>query len=98
MVTTTAPSTTPRASRTGWAVAAVVVTVAVFAGIVVWSVLTGAIHDAYGTPHHAIGVQALWAAVLVSTGTYRALFTRVVYTEWIFFGLMAAGVFVLGAG
>ena len=33
--------------------------------------------------------------LLVSTGTYRALFTRVVYTEWIFFGLMAAGIFVL---
>ena len=33
--------------------------------------------------------------VLVATGTYRALFTRVVYTEWIFFGLMAAGLFVL---
>ena len=40
-------------------------------------------------------LQAIWAIVLVSTGTYRALFTRVVYTEWIFFGLMTAGVFVL---
>jgi APA family basic amino acid/polyamine antiporter len=29
--------------------------------------------------------------VLVSTGTYRALFTRVVYTEWIFFAMMAWG-------
>jgi APA family basic amino acid/polyamine antiporter len=55
----------------------------------------GAIHDAYRTPHHAIVVQALWAAVLVSTGTYRALFTRVVYTEWIFFALMAAGLIAL---
>jgi APA family basic amino acid/polyamine antiporter len=27
----------------------------------------------------------------VGTGTYRALFTRVVYTEWIFFALMAVG-------
>ena len=25
--------------------------------------------------------------MLVATGTYRTLFTRVVYTEWIFFGL-----------
>ncbi|HEY6829069.1 MAG TPA: hypothetical protein VI259_19550, partial [Gemmatimonadaceae bacterium] len=31
----------------------------------------------------------------VSTGTYRALFTRVVYTEWLFFALMAAGLFRL---
>jgi APA family basic amino acid/polyamine antiporter len=33
--------------------------------------------------------------VLVATGTYKALFTRVVYTEWIFFGLMAIGLFLL---
>jgi basic amino acid/polyamine antiporter, APA family len=55
----------------------------------------GAIHPRYGTPHHAIVLQAVWASILVATGTYRALFTRVVYTEWIFFGLMTAGVFVL---
>ena len=30
-------------------------------------------------------------SVLIATGTYRVLFTRVVYTEWIFFALMAAG-------
>ena len=55
----------------------------------------GEIHPRFGTPHHAIVLQAVWACVLVATGTYRALFTRVVYTEWIFFGLMAAGVFIL---
>jgi APA family basic amino acid/polyamine antiporter len=55
----------------------------------------GEIHPRFGTPHHAIALQAVWASVLVATGTYRALFTRVVYTEWIFFGLMAAGLFIL---
>jgi len=55
----------------------------------------GEVHPRFGTPHHAIVLQAAWACVLVATGTYRALFTRVVYTEWIFFGLMAAGVFIL---
>jgi basic amino acid/polyamine antiporter, APA family len=55
----------------------------------------GEIHETYRTPHRAILVQAAWAAVLVSTGTYRALFTRVVYTEWIFFALMAAGLIAL---
>jgi APA family basic amino acid/polyamine antiporter len=33
--------------------------------------------------------------VLVATGTYRILFTRVIYTEWAFFGLMAIGLFIL---
>lgn len=55
----------------------------------------GAVHPRFGTPHHAIALQAVWASVLVITGTYRELFTRVIYTEWIFFGLMTAGIFVL---
>jgi amino acid transporter len=56
-----------------------------------------AIHPRFHTPHRAILLQGIWAVILVSTGTYRALFTRVVYTEWIFFALMAAGLFRLRA-
>jgi APA family basic amino acid/polyamine antiporter len=55
----------------------------------------GAVHEKYRTPHVALGLQAVWSSVLVLTGTYRALFTRVVYTEWIFFALMAASLFLL---
>jgi APA family basic amino acid/polyamine antiporter len=54
----------------------------------------GDIHPKYRTPHKAIFLQAIWSAVLVATGTYRVLFTRVVYTEWIFFALMAFGLYV----
>lgn len=53
-----------------------------------------AVHPAYGTPHRAIVLQAAWAAVLIWTGSYRTLFTRVVYTEWIFFALLALATFV----
>ena len=53
------------------------------------------LHPRYGTPHRAIVLQAIWASLLVATGTFRALFTRVVYTEWIFFALMAIGLMVL---
>lgn len=55
----------------------------------------GEIHLRYRTPHKAIILQAVWTSVLVATGTYRTLFTRVIYTEWAFFGLMAIGLFVL---
>ncbi len=55
----------------------------------------GESHPQYRTPHRAIILQAVWSSVLVATGTYRALFTRVIYTEWIFFGLMALGLFLL---
>jgi len=55
----------------------------------------GEVHETYRTPHRAIALQALWASVLVLTGSYRALFTRVIYTEWIFFALMAIGLILL---
>ena len=51
----------------------------------------GIAHPKFQTPHVAILAQAVWASALVATGTYRALFTRVVYTEFLFFGLMAIG-------
>ena len=52
----------------------------------------GAIHPRFKSPHAAIVAQAIWSSILVLTGTYRALFTRVVFTEWIFFGALALGV------
>jgi APA family basic amino acid/polyamine antiporter len=55
----------------------------------------GAVHPSFRTPHTAILLQAAWSSVLVATGTYRALFTRVIYTEWLFFGLMTLGLFRL---
>jgi len=51
----------------------------------------GGLHPRFRTPAAAIAAQALWSSVLVLTGTYRALFTRVVYTEWIFFGALGVG-------
>jgi APA family basic amino acid/polyamine antiporter len=53
------------------------------------------LHPRFGTPHRAIALQAIWASVLVLTGTYRQLFSRVIFTEWIFFALMAGGIFLL---
>ena len=54
-----------------------------------------AVHPVYKTPGRAILLQALWGAVLVITGTYRQLVGRVIYTEWIFFALLALGVVLL---
>ncbi len=53
------------------------------------------IHPRFQTPSKAILLQGVWASVLVWTGTYRALFTRVIYTEWIFFALLALGVVLM---
>lgn len=51
----------------------------------------GQTHPRFQTPHIAILAQAVWASALVATGTYRVLFTRVVYTEFLFFALMTWG-------
>jgi basic amino acid/polyamine antiporter, APA family len=53
------------------------------------------VHPRFQTPARAILLQCVWSSVLVFTGTYRALFTRVIYTEWIFFALLALGVVLL---
>ena len=55
----------------------------------------GQTHPTFHTPHRALILQAVWASILTLTDTYRALFTRVIYTEWIFFALMVGGLFVL---
>ena len=53
------------------------------------------VHPRYHTPHRAIVLQAVWGCALVLTGTYGVLVARVVYTEWIFFALMAVALLVL---
>jgi APA family basic amino acid/polyamine antiporter len=53
------------------------------------------IHPRFQTPARAIVLQAVWSSVLAWTGTYRVLFTRVIYTEWIFFALLGIGILLL---
>jgi APA family basic amino acid/polyamine antiporter len=55
----------------------------------------GAVHGRFHTPHRAIVAQAVWACALIVTGKYGVLVARVVYTEWIFFALMAIGLLLL---
>jgi APA family basic amino acid/polyamine antiporter len=53
------------------------------------------LHPRFHTPDRTLLMQAIWSCALVTTGTYRDLFTRVIYTEWLFFALMGYGVFRL---
>jgi APA family basic amino acid/polyamine antiporter len=49
----------------------------------------------YRTPVVAIIVQGVWASLLTLLGTFRELFTYVIFTAWIVYGLAVAGVVVL---
>jgi len=55
----------------------------------------GAIHPRHRTPYVAIATQAIWSSVLVLTGTYGVIVSRVIYTEWIFFAALALGTMAL---
>jgi APA family basic amino acid/polyamine antiporter len=53
------------------------------------------LHPRFHTPYRAIVAQALWSSALVMTGTYGTIVSRVIYTEWIFFGALAVGTLVM---
>ncbi|MGD9347240.1 MAG: amino acid permease [Candidatus Aminicenantes bacterium] len=54
------------------------------------------VHPRFRTPVNAILVQSIWAVVLLLFwGTFEDLITYVVFTDWIFFGLTAFGIFIL---
>lgn len=52
------------------------------------------VHPKFGTPAFAIAAGSAWAAVLALAGTFTELFTYVVFSGWIFYGLSAATIFV----
>ncbi|GMV06340.1 MAG: amino acid transporter [Gemmatimonadota bacterium] len=49
------------------------------------------------TPNVGIWIQAVWAVLLALSGTYAQLLDWVVFGDWIFFGLIAATLFVYRA-
>lgn len=52
-------------------------------------------HPKYLTPHVSIIAISAWSILLTLTGTFRQLFTYVIFGEWVFFGLTVAAVIVL---
>ena len=52
-------------------------------------------HPKFLTPHVSIIAITVWSVVLTLTGTFRQLFTYVIFGEWVFFGLTVAAVIVL---
>jgi len=55
----------------------------------------GRLHPAFHTPHWAIIVLGVWAAVLLLVGAAGQLLDSVVFADWVFFALTAATLFVL---
>jgi APA family basic amino acid/polyamine antiporter len=57
--------------------------------------LLGRTNKRFRTPLAATMVQGVWASVLTLVGSFQQLFTYVIFTAWIFYGLTVAAVIVL---
>lgn len=55
----------------------------------------GRLHPRFHTPGLAILVQAVWASVLLITGSYATLYSYAIVAAWIFYTMTVAAVFVL---
>jgi APA family basic amino acid/polyamine antiporter len=53
------------------------------------------VHPRFLTPHVSIVAITIWAMLLTLTGTFKQLFTYVIFGEWIFFGMTVASVIIL---
>ncbi|MGH9721278.1 MAG: APC family permease [Bryobacteraceae bacterium] len=55
----------------------------------------GEVHPRFETPAFSVLMQSAWAAVLAASGSYEKLFSYVIFTSWIFYGMTVAAVIVL---
>jgi APA family basic amino acid/polyamine antiporter len=55
----------------------------------------GRLSDRFRTPVIAQVVQGIWASVLAVSGSYQQIFTDVIFTAWVFYGLAVGAVLVL---
>ena len=53
------------------------------------------VNQRFRTPEVSIGLQACIAGVFALTGQYEALFTKVIFAEFLFYALVTAGIIVL---
>jgi APA family basic amino acid/polyamine antiporter len=53
------------------------------------------VHSRFRTPVAAILAQAIIAGLFALTGQYQALFTKVIFAEFLFYALVTAGIFIL---
>jgi basic amino acid/polyamine antiporter, APA family len=53
------------------------------------------IHPNYSTPNHALWMQAVWASVLVMSGSFDQLTDMLVFAAFFFYGANTLGVFIM---
>jgi len=60
-----------------------------------WFAWAGKVHPKHQTPGNAIWLMAIWAIILVISGSFDMLTDMLIFVTWFFYGMSALGVFVL---
>jgi len=55
----------------------------------------GRVHPRYATPAVALLIQGGWSMLLAATGTYKQLYTYVIFTGWLFYAAATFAVVIL---
>lgn len=55
----------------------------------------GKIHPRFGTPANALLLHGVYTSILVISGSFDMLTDMLIFVSWLFYGLSAAGVFIL---
>lgn len=55
----------------------------------------GRVHPRFATPALAIVIQGVWSIVLTATGTYKQLYTYVIFSGWLFYAAAVIALIVL---
>ena len=53
------------------------------------------VHPRFRTPAAAIAAQSVIAGLLALTGQYKGLYTKVIFSEYLFYALVTVGIFIL---
>ncbi|HYG01048.1 MAG TPA: amino acid permease [Chryseosolibacter sp.] len=55
----------------------------------------GKVHPRFGTPANALLIHGVYTALLVLSGSFDMLTDMLIFVSWLFYGLSAAGLFIL---
>ena len=55
----------------------------------------GKVHPRFQTPGNALWLHGAWTSLLVLSGSFDMLTDMLIFVSWLFYGLSAAGIFVL---
>jgi APA family basic amino acid/polyamine antiporter len=60
-----------------------------------WFAWAGKVQPKHQTPGNALWLNAIWATILVISGSFDMLTDMLIFVTWFFYGMSALGVFIL---